>query len=206
MHMPSLQKNTREQILEFLSAHPIASAAEIAAALGVTAANIRHHLGLLRARGLVARAIQRPSGRRGRPVNLYRLTTAAQQPFLEPLTRALLNAVREQGPGKVFAERLCAMVCDGHFTPGGRTLRERLQHAMRKLEQWHFEPRWEAHRHGPRVVFHRCPYAPLVADYPELCRLDVLMLERLLGLPVEPRGDLGTPCEFIVRTGERKTP
>ncbi len=205
MRMSSVQKNTREQILEYLSAHPVASAAEMAAALGVTAANIRHHLGLLQARGLVTRTVQRRSGRRGRPVNLYRLTTAAQQPFLEPLTRALLEALRAEG-ADAFVERLCVVVCDGGVRPHGRTLRERLQHAMRQLEGWHFEPRWEAHRYGPRVVFHRCPYAPLVADYPELCRLDALMLEHLLGAPVEPYGERGTPCEFIVRTGGRKTP
>ncbi len=190
-------KTTREQILDYLSTHAQASAAEMAAALGVTAANVRHHLGLLQARGLVALATTRRGPRRGRPVKLYELTPAAQQPYLEPLTRALLDALRR---GEGLPETvLCEVFC-GEIAPAEHhSLRERLQHAMRYLQDLHFEPRWEAHHEGPRIIFHRCPYAPLVDDYPELCRLDALMLERLLGVKVTPRGRRGGLCEFVVR-------
>lgn len=189
---------TREQILDYLSSHASASAAEIAAALGVTAANIRHHLGLLEAKGMVALAEVRRLPRRGRPVKLYRLTAAAQQPYLEPLTRALLEALRARGESA--EEVLCETLCGQERPDATRSLRERLQHAMTRLAQMHYEPRWEAHRHGPRIIFHRCPYAPLVADYPELCRLDLRLLERLLGVPVALAGGNGhtAPCEFHV--------
>ncbi len=188
---------TREQILDYLSSHTLASASEMAAALGVTAANIRHHLGLLEAKGLVTQAETQRLPRRGRPAKLYRLTAAAQQPFLEPLTRALLDALRRQGES--LDVLLCDALCDHQAPDAARSLRERLQHAMRRLTAMHFEPRWEAHRHGPRVIFHRCPYASLVADYPELCRLDTMLLERLLGVPVARAVEGPTaPCEFHV--------
>jgi predicted ArsR family transcriptional regulator len=193
---------TREQILDYLSSHTLASASEMAAALGVTAANIRHHLGLLEAKGLVAQAETQRLPRRGRPAKLYRLTAAAQQPFLEPLTRALLDALRRQGgtPEAV----LCDALCDHQPPDAARSLRERLQHAMHRLAAMHFEPRWEAHRQGPRVVFQRCPYAPLVDDYPELCRLDAMLLERLLGVPVVRLAEGPTvPCEFQVLSSSR---
>ncbi len=188
---------TREQILDYLSSHTLASASEMASALGVTAANIRHHLGLLEAQGLVAPAATQHLPRRGRPAKLYRLTAAAQQPFLEPLTRALLDALHRQGESA--EDLLCDALCDHQAPDAARSLRERLQHAMHRLAAMHFEPRWEAHRHGPRVIFHRCPYAPLVADYPELCRLDAMLLERMLGVAVERvAGGATAPCEFHV--------
>ncbi len=191
---------TREQILAYLGSHSMASAGEMAAALGVTAANIRHHLGLLEARGLVAVAETQHLARRGRPAKRYRLTAAAQQPYLEPLTRALLETLR--GRGEAAETLLCDALCGRQPPDATRSLRERLQHAMRRLAELHFEPRWEAHRHGPRVIFHRCPYATLVEDYPELCRLDALLLERLLGVPVARQGDdHAVPCEFHVASG-----
>lgn len=195
--MPSTQP-TREQILEYLSTHARASAAEMATALGVTAANIRHHLGALQAKGLV-RAETRPTGGRGRPAKLYCLTPAAQQAYLEPLTRALLAALRQQGDAAGLPQRLCDAFCGDVSPASHRSLRERLQHAMQRLETLHFKPRWEAHHDGPRVIFHRCPYAALVADFPELCGLDVLMLERMLGAKVERRSEGGPPCKFVVR-------
>ncbi len=196
--MPSTQP-TREQILEYLSAHTRASAAEMATALGVTAANIRHHLGALQARGLVYAEASRKTPHRGRPAKLYRLTPAAQQAYLEPLTRALLEALRQQGDADGLNRRLCDVLCGDASPASHHSLRERLQHAMQRLEMLHFKPRWEAHHYGPRVIFHRCPYAPLVADFPELCGLDVLMLERMLGAKVERRSSEGPPCEFVVR-------
>jgi len=193
-------QTTREQILDYLSTHASASAAEIAAVLGVTAANIRHHLGLLQSQGLVVLASTRRGPRRGRPVKLYRLTSAAQQAYLEPLTRALLDALRDQKEGNTPEQVLCEVFCREIASADHRSLRARLQSAMHHLKTLHYEPRWEAHHDGPRVTFHRCPYAQLVEDYPELCRLDTLMLERLLNAKVTRRERRGGLCEFVVHS------
>ncbi len=195
--MSSIQP-TRDQILDYLSTRAHASAAEMATALGVTAANIRHHLGTLQAKGLVCAEASHKAAGRGRPAKLYRLTPAAQQVYLEPLTRALLEALRRRDDAEGVNQRLCDVLCGDVSPVSHHSLRERLQHAMQRLETLHFKPRWEAHHDGPRVVFRRCPYASLVADFPELCGLDVLMLERMLGAKVERRSKASPPCEFVV--------
>ncbi len=198
-------QTTREQILEYLGTHPMATATELATALGVTPANIRHHLGLLQAQGLIERAKTRHTAQRGRPAHLYRLTQQAHQVYLEPLTRALLDTLRAwsrrrtNGDGHLPPEALlCEALCASYTVEEDQPLRARLGKAIQWLQEMHFEPHWEAHRFGPRVIFRRCPYASLVQDYPELCRLDELMLERLLATRVQRLGERGAPCEFAV--------
>ena len=58
---------------------------------------------------------------------------------------------------------------------------------------------------GARVILGHCPYAEIVARYPELCRMDAYLLELRLALPVIQvakleRGVGGLPqCIFNVR-------
>ncbi len=198
-------QTTREQILEYLGAHSIATATELAMALGVTPANIRHHLGLLQAQGVVERANTQQTAQRGRPAYLYRLTRQAHQAYLEPLTRALLDTLRawarqqNNGDSHFSPEALlCEALCASCTVEEDQPLRARLGKAIQWLQERHFDPHWEAHRFGPRVIFRRCPYASLVQDYPELCRLDELMLERLLAARVHRLGERDASCEFAV--------
>lgn len=179
-------KSTREQILEYLRTHPLARVSEMAAALQMTPANVRHHLALLQASGLVEIAQVAPPRGRGRPANLFRLTKRAQQGHLEPLTRAVLDLLREQGGMEKHFPTLCRRLCSGFEVPFQGNLRQRLQQLMRLLEGLHYEPRWEARVHGPHIILNRCPFAPLRDEYPELCRLDHLLLEQALGYPVTP--------------------
>ncbi len=196
-------QTTREQILEYLGTHPLATATELATALGVTPANIRHHLGLLQAQGLIEQAKTQRTAQRGRPAHLYRLARQAHQVYLEPLTRALLDVLRtwapSDGDGRLPPEVvLCEALCGAYTVEEGLPLRARLSKAIRWLQERHFDPHWEAHRFGPRVIFRRCPYASLVEDYPELCRLDELMLEYVLAARVQRLSERGVPCEFAV--------
>ncbi len=202
-------KSTREQILEYLRMHPLARVSEIATALQMTPANVRHHLALLQASGLVEVAQVAPPQGRGRPANLFRLTKRAQQGHLEPLTRAMLDLLREQGGVEQHFTLLCQRMCQGFQIPFQGNLRQRLQQLMRMLEGLHYEPRWEARVNGPQIILNRCPFAPLRDDYPELCRLDRILLEQALGYPVQPLSTAnevptdGSPavCRYAVQRG-----
>jgi predicted ArsR family transcriptional regulator len=60
----------------------------------------------------------------------------------------------------------------------------RLALAIERLNTLHYQARWEAHAQGPRVIFELCPYTPIIARHPELCRMDKFLLQELLGLEV----------------------
>ncbi len=198
---------TREQIIEYLRLHPLARAREIAQALQVTPANVRHHLAQLRQAGLVEIADVDPTPKRGRPAQRYRLTPAAQSAHLVPLMRALLVVLRQSEGG-----------LEGHFPALGRALlpattlplegnlRQRIQRLVALLSGLGYEAHWEAHHRGPLILLRRCPFAPLREDFPELCRFDHYLIEHALGRPVErlqlatqsPEGGLAV-CRFLVR-------
>ncbi|MCS6908546.1 MAG: hypothetical protein RML93_11790 [Anaerolineales bacterium] len=68
-----------------------------------------------------------------------------------------------------------------------------------------YQASWEAHREAPTIKFSHCPYLDLVEVFPELCQMDVYLLEALMKCPVElvatrqrsPSGAI--VCRFRVR-------
>ncbi len=173
--------STREAILRFLKRRPGATVRELAQALGMTSANVRHHLNQLEAQGLVrAQNVPSQAPRRGRPAKQYYLTEKALPTFLEPLTRALLTYFRRH---QIPLTVLCPLLCP-HGPPQG-TLRQRLQRALEFFRERAYQPRWEAHKSGPHILFDQCPYGSLSQEFPELCQFDREMLAYLLGVPVE---------------------
>ena len=57
--------------------------------------------------------------------------------------------------------------------------------AIERLNELHYQARWEASAAGPRLIMGHCPYAAIVADHPELCRMDAFLLETRLNASVE---------------------
>ena len=190
---------TRRAILEYLRQHPGATVNDLARALEMTPANVRHHLAILKAQGLVEAMQTRFRYGHGRPPKHYRLTDAAQPMHLEPLTRALLDYIHEEGP-QVLAD-VARRMCASFPTPLRGNLRERVQQALTILQGWHYAPRWEAHHEGPRILFSQCPFGALARDYPSLCQLDAHLLSLMLGAEVEHDGrpTHEPPCVFRVK-------
>lgn len=54
----------------------------------------------------------------------------------------------------------------------------------KRLIEFHYLARWEAHRGRPHLIFENCPYKPLIHEHPELCAVDVLIIEFFLQTPV----------------------
>jgi predicted ArsR family transcriptional regulator len=55
---------------------------------------------------------------------------------------------------------------------------------VEKLNEMHYQARWEAGAEGPRVIFGRCPFAKIIEGHPELCKMDASMLEMSLARPI----------------------
>jgi len=172
----------------------------------MTGANIRHHLAVLESNDLIEVIHQRREGR-GRPRNVYGLSRRVLGDGLDDLAGALFDAwlkdatdaVREAGL------RSIALRLVGENPPVSNVpIPRRLTLAIERLNELHYQARWEASPAGPRILLGHCPYAQIIDRYPELCRVDAHLLELRLALPARQTAKLersatGLPqCAFIV--------
>lgn len=198
-------KSTRQRLLDYLKTHRTATAEELGHALQVTAADARHHLGVLSAEGAVQAVGERPGRGRGRPAQLYGLAKGRQGDSLDRLTHALLAEMLAETSSEMqnaclrrIADRLAG------DTQSSSALTPRLLLAMRKLNELGYAARWEAHASAPQIILGNCPYATILNTHPELCQMDGFLLEKLIGAPLlqtvrlerEARG--GRWCRFEV--------
>lgn len=178
------KSNARQRIIAYLQTHHGMSAAEIGRALRVTPANIRHHLSILAADGRTKVVGERRDQVRGRPVQLYGVGDTASGENLSGLAEAVLGQWLESLPpdqrDSAFAA-LAARLADVPLGERSGPVARRLSQAMTRLNVLHYRARWEAHAQGPRVIFEHCPYAAILKKHPELCRIDGLLLQQLLG-------------------------
>ena len=177
--------STRQRILNHLKKTSTASAREIARALDLSAPNVRHHLGVLASDGRVEAAAASPRGERGRPEKQYSLSQAALGDNLSGLVEALLAETGATVPWEAVARRIL-----GEVEPTNVPIAARLRLLVDKLNEKHYQARWEAGADGPRVLFGRCPYAAVIEGHPELCGMDVRVLEIFLGREVRQLGKI----------------
>ena len=199
-------KSTRRLILDHLRSKQVASVAELSRALQVTPANIRHHLAILTSEGVVGVIGERPATGRGRPTLLYASTQQSSRHNLARLCSALLNEIahpqNDASPSESLHRITDELGGDTQNPPGSLT--GRLYQAIQRLNEMNYQARWEARSSAPQVILGHCPYAAILSDHPELCRLDVLLLEHLLQTRVEKvahlaRDDRGlTYCMFAL--------
>jgi len=204
-----MRPTTRSCILDYLRKHQTASAGELCLALRTSSANIRHHLSLLVADGLIEFLSPRREGR-GRPVKVYGLSARVLGDGLCELAGALFDAwlgaaeAEEREAGLRSVARHMAGLASS--TRRDVPLTQRLTEAVRRLNELPYQARWEAGAAGARIVLGRCPYAVVVPERPELCRLDTLLLEEQLGLDVTQTAKLErsargeTFCIFEIRS------
>ena len=178
---------TRLRILEYLRKQQTASVHELSSALAMTGANVRHHLAVLESNQLIELVSQRREGR-GRPVNVYGLSRQVLGDGLDGLAGAMLETFIRATPlaDQAAGLRCMASTLGGIAIPDPHTpLSRRLTQAVERLSELHYQARWEAGIDGAHVILGHCPYAAIIAAYPELCRMDAFLLEQRSGSPVE---------------------
>lgn len=179
-------KTSRQRLLEYIQAQRAVTVVDISRALKMTPANARHHLTILVEQGLVAGVGSRPAEGKGRPAQLYGLSEAVSGHNLDGLAAALLDEFGAGLAGEAqqdFLKRLAQRIGGPGDGRGGHLTR-RLTTAVKFLNERKYQARWEAHTEAPRLILAHCPYAALLPNHPELCRLDAALLEVLLGVPV----------------------
>lgn len=199
---------TRDKILSFLRHRGPASATELSRALKLTPANIRHHLRVLQKEGVVLPIHFERTGPKGRPACLYGLSEQQEAHNLDRLCAAFLELLRirfSSGEKTAFLRSLAQQLVADQAILSQLHLTQRLILAIKALNQMSYQASWEAHREAPTIKFSHCPYLDLVEVFPELCQMDVYLLEALMKCPVElvatrqrsPSGAI--VCRFRVR-------
>jgi len=189
--------SSRHKVLAYLTRTRTASVREIARALKMSAANVRHHLRVLVSDGRLELASVRERESRGRPEKLFTLPRAALGDNLSTLSDALLA---EAGT-KVRVEALAKhLVGESDFA--SQPIVKRLNLIVEKLNQMNYHARWEAGREGPRVILGHCPYAAIIGKHPELCKMDAALLKDLMGQSAKQLskigGDRSLSCVFAM--------
>lgn len=208
-------KTSRQRVLEYIHTHYPVTAANLSQALKMTEANARHHLAILEERGLVQPAGQRPPQGKGRPAQLFMPSEHTLGNNLDQLAAALLEMLKRQDdPAALDAalRGLAARIAQASPAPpahSGESLTRRLYRAVQRLNELHYQARWEAWRGAPRLILGHCPYAAIIHQHPELCRMDTYLLQELAGARAEQTSKL-TPdskgalhCTFFIEE-ERK--
>jgi len=199
--------STKERIITLLKKSGGMSAEALSQAVGITTMGVRQHLMGLKRQGLVSIQAQRHGI--GRPMFIYRLTEQAQAVFPKAYHRLaveLLEAVeRLEGRQKVeelFRYRKDRLVAELGPKVSGRASRlEQAQALVQALnEQGHMAEL--RRRNGSLLLsFYNCPIYRVAQQYAEACRVDLEMLQDLLGrdlrrLSCMARGD--SSCSFLL--------
>lgn len=199
-----MSATTRERILEVIAQSKAASVIELSRQLHTTVANVRYHLQPLLAEQIIEAippAADRPL--RGRPATRFRLSAQSRPADLACLSADLLAILLDRENQDAALARIAHQRCTAASIQGSPI--QRLNLAVDFLNQHAYQARWEARRAGPHIRLSNCPFAPILAGFPQLCQIDRLMLAKLLGARAElidgyrPEGDFPVACVFLLQ-------
>jgi predicted ArsR family transcriptional regulator len=178
----------------------------MAAAVGINAISVRHHLTSLQAEGLVNADEERHGV--GRPRLVYILTEKGLERFptsyLRLATRLLSN-LNETLPEPMVHDLFTKMATDlaSNYAEQVQhlSMEERLELIKQLLSQEGFTVEWE--KMGDQYHIHEitCPYYHVGQTHPEVCTVDQTLISQVLSIPAEKvqcvlRGD--THCTYVI--------
>ena len=182
-------QSTRQEILEILKEERQATVEDLATRLELTPMTIRHHLNVLQAQNLVEAAKVRRSQKVGRPRLVYTLTDAADELFPQnygELARHLVSEIKESvgtdGTEDIF-RRVADRIAQDAPPPGpDQTFEERLDQVTKFLEEKGFLFSREKGDEGYVMRNINCPYRNVSQEHDEVCTMDAILIDRLLGV------------------------
>jgi predicted ArsR family transcriptional regulator len=195
----SADGRTRDRVVRLLLEGGAATAASLGEQLGLSAAAVRRHLDALVAGGTVAGATARPTGSRGRPARVYRLTDAGHAALAtsyDDLAVAALRFLAETGgPEAVEAfaaartgelESRLRAALPGEDAAGSGDPAGRAAALAQVLTRDGYAASASATPTGSaQLCQHHCPVQSVAAEFPQLCEAETAVFERLLGTHVQ---------------------
>jgi len=186
---------TREAVARLLMEQAPVTAADVAAALALTAAGVRRHLDALISDGEVEvreASRWRPRGR-GRPAREYLLTDAGRARFghgYDTLAVAALRYLRQTGGEDAvrgFAEQRVRELIE----PGTRAVaaadgpEQRVDALAGVLTARGYAAQTRAAGSGVQLCQHHCPVVHVAAEFPVLCEAETAAFAEVLGTHVQ---------------------
>lgn len=192
---------------EFLAARGEATVGDIAAELHLNQANIRRHLEVMRAEGLVDVAIQRHEV--GRPAYVYRLTERAEElsAHYPRLVGRLVRTIASMPEGssvltQVF-DGVAEEIAGAHrHDVNGASVAERVAQTSEALKDEGIVDHWRKDDDGFHLMNTTCPYRKAAEASGAPCQADHRTVELLVGAPVVQLTRMvegHQMCEYIVR-------
>src|SRR5437588_10485856 len=176
---------------------------ELAQALDLTHTAVRAHLAALERDGLVQQHSERRGS--GKPSSVYDLTPAAEDLFpksygqlLYQLLEVLQGQMAPEEVEMLLGEVGRRMAAQWKIPPGN--LGVRLEAAVEVLNELGGLMERETGEKTVSIRGFRCPFAAVVREHPEVCRLAGTLLTELVGMPVQEhcKQTDSVPCHFVV--------
>lgn len=183
-------RNTREHIILELKRAGSMTTKELAAVQDISGTAVRQILNALQADGFVdARAERRPQGR---PCYVYALTQKGHELFpdaYDALAMELLETVRELGGEEMLKsvmEKQSAKKEERYrLLMRGRSLAEKLYQLRELRDNDGYMAEVDRGSSKPALLEHNCPVFRIAKVHPEICRQEMELMERLLGIPID---------------------
>ena len=195
----------RQTILAFLKTHGQASLGEIATHLEVSKQGALRHLEALEAAGMTTVASAAPHGR-GRPENVYQLTTAAGEHFPDghrELTGELVEFMSDEQLKRFFERRAARLEAEYAPRLAGLDFEARVRElAKLATEHGHMAEVVELPQGGLAIRHCNCPIQDVAARTGLPCVNEQQMYQRLLGASVNRStwmADAATDCTYEVK-------
>lgn len=183
----------KERVVGSLLSDGPATAAELSARLGITAAGVRKHLDALEASGDIVAGDRPPFGpmpgpRRGRPAKIYALTDVGRRRFEQSYDDLAVSALRFLGQVDAtaleqFAQGRAAEL-EQRYRPELEGIADPHERAVRLAELLTADGYAASVEEGPTAVLqvcqHNCPVAAAAHEFPQLCDAEAAAFARLL--------------------------
>jgi predicted ArsR family transcriptional regulator len=205
--MKSVPKDTRGAIVELLKKNNGMTAGELAKQLDLHSMTVRQHLSILEREGYIQYYREKIS--RGRPVYIYKLTREAKESlfpnnyprFALGTLDALVVIDGAEKVNQLLEYQMEAKIAMCLNDIEGKSLSEKIKVLAAFLDEEGYQVEIAETPNAYILKEHNCAIESIAKKYPQLCQLELSLLQRLLDVPVErechmPTGD--SVCSYKV--------
>ena len=205
--MKSVPKDTRGVIVELLKKNNGMTAGEIAQELDLHSMTVRQHLSILEREGYIQHDREKIS--RGRPVYIYKLTSQAKESlfpndyprFALGTLDALVVIDGAEKVNQLLQYQMEAKIETCRSDIQGKSLAEKIQILAAFLDEEGYQVEIAETPTAYILKEHNCALDFIAKKYPQLCQLELSLMQRLLDVPVVrechmPTGD--SMCSYRV--------
>ena len=185
-------QETRQRILEIVKMHGQATVDDLSTELGLTAVTIRHHLEVLRSRGLIAPPKALRKGGPGRPQHVYRLAEEADGLFpkcYDRLAEAILYELEARlsvGEMADLVDRVAARMASEAEIPEDLDFSTRVKTTLEYMNEMGYLASLEVTEDGNYCVkIANCPYGRIAHRHPPTCEIGARMVAKMVGVDAE---------------------